>query len=154
MNFTDFQNHIATLPNDTAALSEFLTTVKSADDMVNYAKRKGFEVSEAQATDLLARGGAVAQAQMSQLSDEELDQVTGGLSWGAIGAIAGGALAAGIVLANSAWMVPVAGTVALLTGNSIAGLIGTVGLTATAGAFSGGVVGGAIGTVADKVVNG
>jgi predicted ribosomally synthesized peptide with nif11-like leader len=149
-----FENYIATLPNNEADLREFLTTIRSPDDMVEFAKSKGYKFELAEAKDLLARGTETAKAELSHLSDEELETVTGGLSWGAIGAIAGAIVGAGVVVANAAWMIPVAGTVSLLTGMSIPAMIGSVGLTAVATGFSGAVVVGGTSAIADKVVNG
>jgi hypothetical protein len=158
MTTLTINDYFASLRNDLVGQSEFFSSVKSIDDLVDYASRKGFAITRQEANDLMDRGQKVAEEQMAHLSDEQLDAISGGISWGAIGAIAGATIGAVAVIANAAWAAPALGTYALVTGVSLAELttafVGGAAVSATATAFSGAVVGGAVGAGADKLING
>ncbi|MEZ2409098.1 hypothetical protein AB6806_20035 [Bosea sp. RCC_152_1] len=149
-----FQNHIRSIADDQQQLERFLTQVKTPDDLVVYAANAGCPLTKAEADDLFEKGQAAFDQMQSQLSDDDLDNVVGGISFAAIGLGAGAALgiAAVTILTAGVGTGFLAATVAA-GATTWGGIAAGVATTGGAMAFAGGVVGGGAGLVVDKVVD-
>jgi len=149
-----FQNHIRSIADDQQQLERFFTQVKTPDDLVAYAADAGCPLDKLESENLFEQGQAAYNQMQSQLSDDDLDKVVGGISFAAIGVGVGAALGIAAITVFTAGIGTgfMAATVAAgyTTWGTIAA--GTL-VNGGAMAFSGAVVGGGAGLVVDKVVS-
>jgi hypothetical protein len=146
---SQFQAYIAEAVNDKEKFRELFTSMKAPEDLVAFAEQKGIPLSKEQAEKMLHIGNRNAEAKLSSLSDEDLEKITGGISFagvfGAIGAIAG---AAEVVAIAVAAFNPVGLGV---LGITAAGYAASTAVMALGGASAVGLSGAAWGAAADFV---
>lgn len=151
--FQKFQELLAETLKDPADSARFNAEVTDAASLMAYCAERGLTLRQSEAdgifeaADELAKARLEALRQSGELEDAQLDAVSGGVSWaavgGAIGAIAGVGL--GVTLGPGL----VAGALAL-QGWAI---IGTAAASAGGGAIAGGGVGAGIGALSEKVAD-
>ncbi|WP_428032543.1 hypothetical protein [Ancylobacter sp.] len=144
----EFQQILTGIASNPDEAKHFAATVRDPEGMAAYCAEKGLVLTSAQAEttykairDAEALMQEAAVAENRTLSEAELDNVTGGVSWALVGLGAGlvvGALTGGIGLA-------VAGAAFEVVGTAILG--GTV------GGIGGGAAGAAVGGIAQAVKN-
>jgi hypothetical protein len=149
-----FQNHIRSIADDQQQLERFFTQVKTPDDLVAYAADAGCPLDKVEAENLFEQGQAAYNQMQSQLSDDDLDKVVGGISFAAIGAGVGAALGIAAVTVLTAGIGTGFMAAAVAAGYTTWGTL-AVGAVVNGGAmaFSGAVVGGGAGLVVDKVID-
>ncbi|AWB22723.1 hypothetical protein DA075_18950 [Methylobacterium currus] len=149
-----FQDHIRSIAGDQPKLEAFFTRVKTADDLVIYAADAGCPLEKGEAEALFEKGQAAYSQMQSQLSDDDLDMVVGGISFAAIGAGIGAAIGIAAITVLTAGVGTAAMATAVAYGvTTWGGAIAGVATSAVATAASGAVVCGGAGFVVDKVVD-
>lgn len=151
--FQKFQNVLAQTLQDPAESARFNAQVTDPASLMAYCAEHGLTLRQSEADGIFAAADELAKArlealrQSGKLDDAELDEVSGGVSWAAVGGTLGAIVGVGLAVASAP---------AVLTGALAlqgAAIIGTAITSAGAGAFSGGVVGAGIGAVSEKVAD-
>ncbi len=149
------QTHPATFPEfvvglvkDESRFREFSETATSPEGLRGYAEANGYTLSPAEAERVFNEAMAFTKSPEAQQIDENsLEAVNGGISWAAIGGIAGGVVGTvgfGLAMAGALATGPLAPTmVAAVMGLSASGAFGLAASSATAGVV--GAVAGALG---------
>lgn len=149
-----FQNHIRSIAGDQPKLEAFFSQVKTPDDLVSYAADAGCPLEKVEAEKLFEEGQAAYSQMHSQLSDDDLETVVGGISFAAIGAGLGAAVGIAAITILTAGVGTAAMATAVAYGATTwGGVIAGVATSAVATAASGAVVGGGTGFVVDKVID-
>lgn len=151
--FQKFQELLAETLKDPAEAARFNAEVTDAASLTAYCAERGLTLRQSEADGIFEAAGELAKArlealrQSGALNDVDLEAVSGGVSWAAVGGTLGAIVGVGLAVAAAP---------AVLTGALAlqgAAIIGTAITSAGAGAFSGGVVGAGIGAVSEKVAD-
>jgi hypothetical protein len=153
----EFGSYMASVLQDEAGLKQFVDSVTDPQSLRSFATAHGHEMSasEAEAIYVKARTLIDASSGGTQIGDELLESVNGGISMASIGAAIGGVggalaltLAVGCVAAA-----PFTGGASLAGAvSALAGLSGAAAATVGAGALAAGAVGASIGAVGGHIV--
>lgn len=148
-----FQDHIRSIAGDQQKLAAFVTQVRTPDDLVAYAAEAGCPLAKHEADDLFEKGQAAFNEMQSQLSDDDLEKVVGGISFAAIGLGVGAALGIAAITVFTAGIGTAFMATAVSAGYTTWGAI-ALGTAVNGGAmvFAGGTVGATTGFVVDRVV--
>lgn len=144
----EFQQILAGIASNSEEAKHFAANVQDPEGMAAYCADKGLVLTSAQAettyrairdAEALVQEAAVAENR--PLSEDELENVTGGVSWALVG------LGAGLLLGA------VTGGVGLALAGAAFEVVGTAILGGTVGGIGGGAVGAAAGGIAQAVKN-
>lgn len=151
--FQKFQDMLAQTLKDPAESARFNAQVTDPASLMAYCAEHGLTLRQSEADGIFEAADELAQArlealrQSGKLDDAALEDVSGGVSWAAVGGTIG--VLAGVGLGVLTAPALAVGAIAL---PSLAA-IGTAVTAAGAGAFSGGVVGAGVGAISEKVAS-
>ncbi|MGU3493100.1 hypothetical protein ACLBXM_03570 [Xanthobacteraceae bacterium A53D] len=141
--------------DDKAAFGEAFRAFETPETLTAFAEEKGIALTAAQAEQIVTQSQEVAKTELAaRISDDELENVAGGISamgvLAGIGAVAGAAVAISAV-AFAAPALATAAAAGIVVSGFWSGAAASVITTAAAGGLSGAVWGGAIDAVWDRI---